>query len=555
LISADTVAASASLRSSISEPHPIGTGFTTLRDLVDSLGAPLLHVLAAPRGLSIPVRTTVFHDPVDNVPDEPDAVLVLAGIRADDPTAIDIVEAAADFGYNAVILKRRGAEISALVTAASLRGVAVLAAADEVSWRHIDSLLQSVFGAQGLGGESVSGAGDELFALANSMAAVIGGSVAIEDLDRQVLAYSSVLDQRIDALREQSILERRVPDLARHPAQYATVLKHNDVVHFASFGDELARSAIAIKAGEQPLGTIWAIEGAGETSDGAQSDPRREGLSDGGVRALQEGARFAALRILRTRNAGGPDLQLRETALLRALDGSLTASEASFRLSLPSATEITLIGFATPQTSNTPLITHVASALSRYTTAYRSDASMATTARAIYVLLPSGGPDAASRFVAGALAATTKNFGQQVRGAVSFTASNPTELPAMRQEIDDILRVLIYDSKLAPHARLEDVHTRVLLAHVSDELGRETRLAHPGVVAMRAYDVAYQTCYCDSITAWLDEVGDVAVAAKKLGIHTNTLRYRLRRAGELFAISLSHPDDRLAVWMQLRLVG
>ncbi|MFM9701110.1 helix-turn-helix domain-containing protein [Streptomyces europaeiscabiei] len=56
------------------------------------------------------------------------------------------------------------------------------------------------------------------------------------------------------------------------------------------------------------------------------------------------------------------------------------------------------------------------------------------------------------------------------------------------------------------------------------------------------------------VLAWLDAVGNVAEDATRLGAHTNTLRYRLRRTAELFDISLDDPDDRLSLWLQLRLM-
>lgn len=518
------------------------TESTTLRHIIESVVAPVLHVLAAPRGLDRQVRSTVLFDPIDQLTDEPDALLLLSGMRADDPAAVVLVRQAAALGYCGIIIKRRGAEVSALVTEASIHGLTVLAAADEVPWRHVDALLLSVLGAQGVHVESASAVGDELFALANAIGAVIGGSVAIEDLDRRVLAYSSATHQRIDALREQSILDRRVPDMERNPQQYRTVLAARGIVRFAERSDEFARTAIAIRAGEQPLGTIWAIESL-------------TGLNDAGEQALIEGAQLAALKILRTLNASGLELQLREAALLRALEGSLTTQEASFRLSLPGGGELCLVGFAAvPHADGSaPLITHVASALARYVAAYRPDASMATTARAIYVLLPGGGEAAITRFATGALGATAQSFGQQIRSAITSVTNDPSHLAALRSEIDDILRVTTTQPDLPSVARLGDVHTRVLLAHVADELSHEPRLRHPGVDAMSEYDIEHQSDYGRSITSWLDAVGDIGQAASELGIHPNTLRYRLRRTHELFGVSLEHPDDRLAVWMQLRL--
>ncbi len=562
------------VESDLSSAPPGPSEVTTVRHLVDAIGSPLLHVLAAPKGLDVRVRSTVLLDITETLGIEPDAMLLLSGLRGADPVSTETVRVAAANGFCAVILKRRGEEVSALVTAASIAGIAVLAADDEVSWRHLDALLQSVLGSQGMAAESASGAGDELFALANAIASVVGGSVAIEDLDRRIVAYSSLSEQRIDTLREKGILDRRVPDRHAHADQYRKLFATDGIVRFDETSDELARSAIAIRAGEQPLGSIWAIEG-------------HQAMDEAADAALVEGARLAALKILRSLNSSDLELQLRESALVRALDGSLTNSEAAFRLSLPGGAELSLVGFAVCSGVNktAPLITHVASALARYIAAYRPDAAMATTSRAVYVLLPGGGVvgsdrrsgkyppigletkrgsagsalsastgvSGATRFATGALAATAETFPTQVRVGIAQSSLDPSDLPKMRLEIDDILRVTTLQPDLPVVAHLADVHTRVLLSHVQDQLTHTPRLRHPGVDRMLNHDNEHHTDYARSVTAWLDAIGDVGLAARELGIHTNTLRYRLRRATELFNLPMELPDDRLAVWMQLRL--
>ncbi|MGW2523685.1 PucR family transcriptional regulator [Streptomyces sp. NPDC001617] len=105
-----------------------------------------------------------------------------------------------------------------------------------------------------------------------------------------------------------------------------------------------------------------------------------------------------------------------------------------------------------------------------------------------------------------------------------------------------------------PVATLDDVRARLLLARVGDELGQEPRLRHPGVAAMVAHDTENGTDFVVSVLAWLEAVGNVAEAAARLGVHKNTLRYRLRRSAELFDMPLEQPDDRLSVWLQLRLL-
>jgi DNA-binding PucR family transcriptional regulator len=36
-------------------------------------------------------------------------------------------------------------------------------------------------------------------------------------------------------------------------------------------------------------------------------------------------------------------------------------------------------------------------------------------------------------------------------------------------------------------------------------------------------------------------------------VHPNTCRYRLARAEQLFGLALADPDERLLLWLQLRL--
>ena len=186
---------------------------------------------------------------------------------------------------------------------------------------------------------------------------------------------------------------------------------------------------------------------------------------------------------------------------------------------------------------------------------FRPDAAITTTPRTVYVLLPGGESESVVRLVNGALTAIYVAFKDQICAAIAHTSIQPADLPIMRREIDDILRVTTVNSDLPAVAKLGDVHARVLLAHVADELMREPMLKHPGIEAMLACDLENKTNYADSVTAWLDAVGDIAMAAESLFIHANTLRYRLRRVKELFNINLDNPDDRLAVWMQLRLIA
>ena len=384
-----------------------------------------IRVLHYPETLARSIRGTVLLDPIDALPNEPDSILILTGVRVNEHAATEVLLAAALIGYSAVIVKVRGEDVSQLIIEAQIQNITLLAASDEITWQHLDVILHTILGSQGLFTKSATGLGDELYTLANSLASIIGGSVAIEDMERRVLAYSSLPDQRIDALREQGILGRHVPDMERNLAQYRSVLAAQGVTRFPEVSDEFARAAIAVKAGAKPLGTIWAIENIG-------------GITQEGERLLLEGARLAALHILGNQINHKLELQVREGTLRSALYASLSTKEISYRLALPAGTVLSLIGFAAISESNgtAPLITHLSNELSKYLTLFRPDAVITTTSWAVYVLLPGGESDSVARLVNGALTAIHLAFKDQIRAAIAHASTQLSDLPEMRREID-----------------------------------------------------------------------------------------------------------------------
>lgn len=387
------------------------------------------------------------------------------------------------------------------------------------------------------------GTSEELFALATAIAAVVGGSVAVEDLDRRVLAYSTLPDQLIDDLRREGILNRQVPDDPRQLRQYRSVLEARGVVRLPPLAEgELPRVAVAIRAGDLPLGSIWAIDGP-------------QGLDSAGEQALLDGARLAALHMLRRRSAAELDLHARQEALRGALNGSGSAAEARFRLGLSDRPRFTLVGLAPLRVAgrqSLPVVRLGVSAV-RHFAAVDTEAAVTTLGRTVYVLLPELSAAAVRRLAEQAATALSRPRDTPLRGAISRSEIAPEQLPALRSEVDDILRVTTTDPAAPPVAALEDTHARVLLAHVGDTLAREPRLRHPAITAMLEHDREQHTSYASTVLAWLDAVGNTGRAADGLGCHPNTLKYRLGRVRELFGLDLDHPDDRLSCWLQLRL--
>jgi DNA-binding PucR family transcriptional regulator len=60
-----------------------------------------------------------------------------------------------------------------------------------------------------------------------------------------------------------------------------------------------------------------------------------------------------------------------------------------------------------------------------------------------------------------------------------------------------------------------------------------------------------------TLLAWMESADDANAAARRLHVHPQTIRYRLRQVSDLFGDALGDPDTRfqllLALWARLLL--
>ncbi len=525
-----------------------------MRVLAEAVDGPAVRVLTAPGGLDVRVSGTVIHDPQEALPRSPAAVLLLVGVDITDARSLDLLSRAAEQGFSAVVVKRRGQAPERFVAEAERCGIAVLTADDAMPWRNVDASVSCTLAAHGSGkaAPSAPAGGEELFALADALAAAVGGQVVIEDLDQNVVAYSTVPGLRIDAARERGILHRRVPDIPEQRRQYRQVLAATGAVRFPTMGEELPRAAVAIRAGALPLGTIWAIEPV-------------EGLSVAGESALLDTGRFAAPHLLRALNLPEAERRVRRDTLRAVLHRSgPPADEAADLLGLRPGAKFTLAAFAPGGEPAKPargadatggdsaLLTHIEWLLMRYCAAHRTTSTVVAAANAVYVLLPATGRAEARRFADSALKAVRRSMSDGLRAAVSRPCTDLGLSAPMRREVDSILRATAHDDPASTPVTTADVRHRILLDRLGDELERDPWLRLGEIDELLAHDHAQKTDYAATAIVWLDTAGDIASAAARLKVHPNTLRYRLRRIRDLFGVDLDDPDVRLAAWLELR---
>ena len=71
------------------------------------------------------------------------------------------------------------------------------------------------------------------------------------------------------------------------------------------------------------------------------------------------------------------------------------------------------------------------------------------------------------------------------------------------------------------------------------------------VAELRRHDHAHQTEYVQTLRAWLEAQGDPAAAGNRLGVHENTVRYRLRKMADITTLQLDDAKKRLAMMIEL----
>src|SRR5690606_16730091 len=232
-----------------------------LRQLLLAVGEPLVEVLAAPAGLDVQVDNVVIVDPEDEVEAYAGDLVLLIGARG--AAARHLVRTAARQGAAAGAVKagpsgtrRSAAEEGALLRAAAGEaGVALLGVRPDVRWDQLQSLCRSVVDDARLRVDADLGESPgDLFSLAQTIAALTGGLVSIEDASSRVLAYSS--GDEVDELRRLSVLGRQ------GPPQYLALLREWGVFTRLRSGDEVVhidehpelgirrRLAVGIRAGD-----------------------------------------------------------------------------------------------------------------------------------------------------------------------------------------------------------------------------------------------------------------------------------------------------------------
>ncbi|TMR27783.1 PucR family transcriptional regulator [Nonomuraea zeae] len=533
----------------------------TMARVLRHLGTTLLDV-AVGDPLSVgTVHGVVIYDPLDPPPMPKRAIVLGVGV-AGDKTVAKVLHAIREHEPAGLII--RSSDQIGEKTRLALKGTdtVLLGLTRGASWSQLAALLRTLLAEGDIGGhdrdeEAAIGAGD-LFALANAVSSMVGAPITIEDREFRVVAFSGHQDEADDA-RIATVLDRQVPSRFTEAMTAKGVFQRLYEGHGPIYVDpatlpgrdlRLPRVAIAIRAGDELIGSMWAVV------KGPFSLEREQAFADA--------ANLVALHMLRMRAGADAKRRLHADLVSTVLEGGTSALEAADKLGLRrNAATVLALQLADPPLAAGPSmlaagerkLQRVADALSLHLTALHTGSAVVVLGRIVYAIVPTPrGHGTPEDFVR-----TAEQFLERLgdrpsaKIGVGRVVETVYELPDSKRDAERVLRVLRSTPVKRRAACLRDVHLQALLIELVPSLKGDSWIPSVPVMRLVEYDAQHDAQLTETLTAWLDSFGDVVSAAQAIHVHPNTFRYRLRRIREVSGIDMDNAEARFAAMLHLRL--
>jgi hypothetical protein len=353
-----------------------------------------------------------------------------------------------------------------------------------------------------------------------------------------------------DAVRTETLLARRAPSAAVEALRAGGVVKRlqkGELIHLdaGEIPGLSERYAAAVVVNGQLVATLW-VTPSGVLAHGDILEGLRRAV-DITMLALLRQATVAAASLGRSQGR----------AFAGLLSGGHTEHLVARQLQVDETTSFVLAGLrpiASDAAERAGAARRLLSLAQNYCEAYGVTAlaaSAADTTFLLFALRTEGERSSALRVVTDMHSRLQR--AAQHRTMVSGTFHMLSEVPATRAVVEDLLSLaerrgwsgLTDSDDVAATWRLEQF--------------REIALAHPALfegpgMRLLEHDRAHDGNLLKTLRAYFAAVGDVRAAGAALGLHYNTVRYRLRRAAEVADFDLADSDQRLLTELQVRLL-
>jgi sugar diacid utilization regulator len=395
---------------------------------------------------------------------------------------------------------------------------------------------------------------DDLGEVANIIATAVGGAVAIFVGVNDLVAHSTG-DHPIDGARRDVLLNRRMrPEmLSRFKRDAVRELEKKGVIVLEpsdedreAYPDMRRRMDSAVRAGREVVGTVSLVEGD------RPFDQRTE-------QELVRLAQYATPYVL----AADAHRRREQQWMARQLDAVLfdhpDATDAWDLLKLaPSRAHAILalqprLGFPNVELAakRERLIDQLSFSASE------TDRRCPCTYRDGTFYLVVSGDIAHTRARLRRVASQTierveRLLDVRLRCCLGAPVDGWRQLRASRSAVDRAFEVL--SDEAADVIDAEEHRLDLLLADVTQFAASSRSVERSDLVRrVRAHDAEHGTDYFRTLATFCEEFGDTRRAAAALGVHTNTIRYRVTRAHELFGDSVKNAADWFLIILAARL--
>jgi len=404
--------------------------------------------------------------------------------------------------------------------------------------------------------------------ICRTLAELLDAAVSVEDASFHLLAHAG--GSANDPHRKETIARHGTPARVVYDPQVSRFLREVEASRhpkrmpvFPHLGLNRERILAPILAANQVLGYISVID----------SQPQVEELA---YMAVEQAALVVALALTKEREVAEVESRVRGEFLDDLVAGTYGDEAAAQRrarhLGYPLAgTHILMVvdvddfrGFHRARQISEDAIQALKRELFRRVSTVVKGAHqrglLSAHSDSVYALLPLGlgadHPDAQRR---------AHQLGQQVQEAIAawkpgFTVSvglsAPIEVPfgvsGAHREVTAVMETLGRLKRWAQVISVPQLGVTGLLAGVDHERLLEFAQRHLGPLI--EHDRARNAGLVETLKAYL-EAGEQQAAAKQLGIHPNTLRYRLDRVREISGAELEDPETRLNLSVAVRVQG
>lgn len=495
---------------------------TGLADALTSAAAELLP------GADRPILGLEIVEPRDGLLLEPGDLVVLLGARTEQEV-LEVVDRAAS--ASGLVLRRRWADSTEVRQRCAEAGLAALAVADDAPWSWVVSLLRTAVDrpAALTRQRSVDVYGD-LFEMADTVSGILRAPVTIEDATSRVLAYSTGQDD-VDEARTSTIVGRQVPRDVRSHFRSLGVFRRlatsdEPFLVPAGAGGIKARYVVPVRAGGEWLGSVWAV--VDEPVAGAR------------LGELAAAAQVIALYLLRLRSQSELHRQVQLDHVRTLLQGTVTEAptwldDGPWRVGI-------LLG---PSDLAPEARCELWQALARRHGWRRP--LLADLDDEVFVVVRTEGVQPGSWSWLAQVVTEERGSNPDAGLVGGSAASEVASLPASRHQAAEVARL----GRPGASEPVVSVETRWPALVLARAVAGLTEASPVSPVASLLVDEVGGAVLVDTLEAVIDHWGEPQRAAAVLGVHPNTIRYRLTRLQERCDLDLRDPAQRLAVRLEI----